>query len=279
MRILSFLIVALFAILPLKSGSNQPDKVFGTEVSTCSGDNVTFKDSEELVYKIYYNWGLVWLSAGEATFRVQEKKNGYLITAIGKTYSGYEWLYSVYDKYEVFVDKTTMLPIWSTRDIKENKYTQYERMDFNQVNGTVVSTLGKNRNETTTAIIPVSDCAHDILSILYFVRNYPFSSFRNGQAFPVNVFLDRANNNLTAKYNGTVKKQSVKGLGNFNSYIISPATIEGKVFDKGNTMKMYISEDKNHIPLMVETSLKVGSVKVILKSYKNIRYPLSSKVI
>ncbi|QLH30932.1 MAG: DUF3108 domain-containing protein [Candidatus Parvibacillus calidus] len=59
---------------------------------------------------------------------------------------------------------------------------------------------------------------------------------------------------------------------------MTPATIEGKVFEKGNTMKMYISEDENQIPLMVETSLKVGNVKVILKSYKNLRYSLKSKV-
>ncbi|HPE10350.1 MAG TPA: DUF3108 domain-containing protein, partial [Saprospiraceae bacterium] len=74
------------------------------------------------------------------------------------------------------------------------------------------------------------------------------------------------------------KKHNVWGLGNFNYIVITPATIEGKVFEKGNTMKMYISEDENQIPLMVETSLKVGNVKVILKSYKNLRYSLKSKV-
>lgn len=278
MRIFSFFATALLFILPLKSGSNQVDGYSNIAISTCSGDNVTFRDSEELTYKIYYNWGLVWLSAGEATFRVQEQKNGYLISAVGKTYPAYEWLYSVNDRYEVFVDKSTLLPIWSVRDIRENNYTQYERMDFNQSTGKVTSRRGKNKSETTTAVISVNDCTHDILSILYFVRNYPFNTFRNGQVFPVNVFLDRENNNLTAKYKGTVKKHNVRGLGNFNSFVITPATIEGKVFEKGNTMKMYISEDENQIPLMVETSLKVGNVKVILKSYKNLRYSLKSKV-
>jgi len=278
MKTFSLNLFLLLLFCPVSSNSILPGNQGAENVPTCMIDNVSFKDDEELVYKIYYNWGLVWLSAGEATFKVKEKKDGYLISAVGKTYSGYEWLYSVHDRYEAFVDKATMLPLWSTREIKENNYTLYEKMVFDQDAGRVTSTKGKTKKEATSAVIPVSDCAHDILSILYFVRNYPFKTFKNGQSFPVSVFLDRENNNLTAKYNGIKKKQDVKGLGSFNSYIISPATIEGKVFEKGNTMKMYISEDANHIPLMVETKLSVGSVKVVLKSYKNLRYPLASKI-
>jgi len=264
--------------LPVWTGNSQVGNDFISNISTCSIDNVSFKNNEKLVYKIYYNWGLIWLSAGEATFEVKEKHGGYLIKAVGKTYSSYEWLYSVHDVYEVFVDKNTLLPIWSTRNIHENNYTQYERMVFDQKNGTVTSTRGKTRKDATTVVIPIKECAHDILSILYFVRNYPFKTFKNGQYFPVSVFLDRENNKLSAKYNGISRKKDFKGLGVFNSYIISPATIAGKVFDQGNTMRMYISQDANQIPLMVETKLSVGSVKVILKSYDNLRYPLSSKI-
>ena len=246
--------------------------------SNCLIDNVSFKDNEELVYKVYYNWGIMWLSAAEVVFKVKEKKNGYHISAVGKTYSSYEWLYKVNDKYEVFVDKETLLPQWSIKDIKENNYTQYEKMVFNQEAGTVLSTKGKTQKDATSVTIPIKDCAHDVLSILYFVRNYPFKSFKSGQSFPMNVFLDRETNNLTAKYNGIKKKQEIKGMGKFNAYSISPGTIEGKVFEKGNTMKMFISEDANHIPLLIETKLSVGSVKVALKSYKNLRYPLASKI-
>lgn len=278
MKTFSLSLSLLLLICPVSSNSILPGNQKSEGVSTCMIDNVSFKDDEELVYKIYYNWGLVWLSAGEATFKVREKKDGYLISAVGKTYSSYEWLYSVHDRYEAFVDKETMLPLWSTREIKENNYTLYEKMVFNQQTGTVISTKGKTKKEATSVAIPIKDCAHDILSILYYVRNYPFKTFKNGESFPVSVFLDRENNNLTAKYNGIKKKHDVKGLGSFNAYIITPATIEGKVFDKGNTMKMYISEDANHIPLMVETKLSVGSVKVVLKSYKNLRYPLASKI-
>ena len=269
----------MFFYLPtsFQNSVDSEQKIEG--LSTCDIDNVSFKGDEELVYKVYYNWGIMWLNAAEVVFKVKEKRDGYHITAVGKTLSSYEWLYEVNDRYEAFIDKETLLPIWSLKEVKENNYTQYEKMVFNQSTGTVVSTKGKTKKDAVSKTIAISDCAHDVLSILYFIRNYPFKSFKSGQSFPVNVFLDRETNNLTAKYNGVKKKQEIKGMGKFNTYLISPGTIEGKVFDKGNTMKMYLSEDANHIPLLIETKLSVGSVKVALKSYKNLRYPLNSKIL
>ncbi len=274
----NFILFILFFNLPFSFKSSEPTIQNVEAISNCYIENIAFQDDEELKYKVYYNWGIMWLSAAEVVFRVKEKKDGYHISAVGKTYSSYEWLYKVHNKYEVFIDKETLLPKWSVRIIKENNYTQYEKMVFNQTAGTVISTLGKTEKDAKSQTIMIKDCAHDVLSIIYFVRNYPFKSFKSGQSFPVKVFLDRETNNLTAKYNGMKKKQEIKGMGKFNTYSISPGTIEGKVFEKGNTMNMLISEDGNHIPLLIESKLSVGSVKIALKSYKNLRYPLKSKI-
>lgn len=274
----NFILFLLFFNLPHSFTSQGSDVQKYEDISSCDIDNIAFQDNEELRYKVYYNWGIMWLSAAEVVFKVKEKKDGYHISAVGKTYSSYEWLYKVDDKYEVYIDKETLLPKWAVRKIKENNYTQYEKMVFNQAAGTVTSTKGKTEKDATTQTILIKDCAHDVLSIIYFVRNYPFKTFKAGQSFPVKVFLDRETNNLTAKYNGIKKKQEIKGMGTFNTYSISPGTVEGKVFEKGNTMKMLISEDPNHIPLLIESKLSVGSVKIALKSYKNLRYPLNSKI-
>ena len=64
----------------------------------------------------------------------------------------------------------------------------------------------------------------------------------------------------------------------FNAYSISPGTIEGKVFDKGTTMNMLISEDANHIPCLLYTSdaaderssVDLGGRRIIKKKNNNI---------
>jgi hypothetical protein len=41
-------------------------------------------------------------------------------------------------------------------------------------------------------------------------------------------------------------------------------------------MTVWVSDDKNHIPLRIESPITVGTVKVDMMGYKNLRYPLTS---
>ena len=76
----------MFFYLPtsFQNSVDSEQKIEG--LSTCDIDNVSFKGDEELVYKVYYNWGIMWLNAAEVVFKVKEKRDGYHITAVGKTY-------------------------------------------------------------------------------------------------------------------------------------------------------------------------------------------------
>ncbi|RYD61113.1 MAG: DUF3108 domain-containing protein [Verrucomicrobiaceae bacterium] len=41
-------------------------------------------------------------------------------------------------------------------------------------------------------------------------------------------------------------------------------------------MTVWVSNDANKIPVRIESPISVGSVKVDMMGYKNLRYPLSS---
>ena len=43
-------------------------------------------------------------------------------------------------------------------------------------------------------------------------------------------------------------------------------------------MKIWVSDDANKLPLLIESPLKIGSAKAVLKSYKGLRHKLSSKL-
>ena len=43
-------------------------------------------------------------------------------------------------------------------------------------------------------------------------------------------------------------------------------------------MTIWVSDDDNHIPVRIETPIIVGSIKVDLVGYENIRYPLNSLI-
>jgi hypothetical protein len=50
------------------------------------------------------------------------------------------------------------------------------------------------------------------------------------------------------------------------------------MFQGGEKMTVWVSDDPNHIALRVESPITVGSVKVDMSYYHNLRYPLSSLV-
>jgi hypothetical protein len=72
-------------------------------------------------------------------------------------------------------------------------------------------------------------------------------------------------------------KEKVKTrYGRFNAIKIKPLLVKGTIFNDGENMSAWISDDPNHIILRVESPISVGSIKVDMMSYKNLRYPLTS---
>ena len=50
---------------------------------------------------------------------------------------------------------------------------------------------------------------------------------------------------------------------------------EGRVFEDGEDMKIWISDDENKMLYKVETKIWTGLIKAILVKHKNLKYPLS----
>jgi hypothetical protein len=256
---------------------NFPVTSQDTIKNDCSISNSTFKAGEQLTYKLYYNWNFIWLSAGEVTFKVTDLGPTYHISAVGQTYSSYEWFFKVRDHYQVFLEKETLLPKESIRDVHEGDFQLFDHLSFDHENKKVTSRRGKTRKETKTVVTEVDNCVHDVLSILYYMRNVNYNTMRINETIPINIFIDNEIWPLGVKYKGKEKEKKIKGLGDFNVLKFSPEVIAGNVFEEGTEMTIYASDDLNRIPLLIESPVSVGSVKAVLKDYKGLKYNLSAK--
>lgn len=246
-------------------------------MSTCSIQNKAFRHGETVTYKLYYNWNFVWLSAGEVTFKVQELDDTYHLSASGNTYKSYEWFYKVRDRYDTYVDKKTLLPKTSIRDILEGKYTLYDKTTFKQSANKAYSLRGKTRSSAELKSYPVEGCMHDILSMIYYTRNMDLKRLQPGTRIPVKIFMDEETWPLKLAYRGVEKNMKIKGLGRFDAIRLSPEVIVGDIFDESTEMNIWVSNDANRIPLLIESPLSVGSVKAVLKDYKGLRHELTSE--
>lgn len=268
-----------FLAFPFLPFGFQPDVSSNDRgVEPCSAANNAFTAGEEVVYTIYYNLNFVWVEAGEVIFRVEETPSTYKLSATGSTFPKHDWFFKVRDRFEAEVDKETLLPIRTVRDIREGGYRLYERVEYQDGHRSARSWRGRQGGDLKLKEVPLAGCSHDVLSAIYFARNQPYESLAVGEVFPVRVLLDREEYPLRVKYLGRWPRLEVKGLGQFKAVGFSPQTVAGTVFSEGAVLKVYASDDANRLPLMIDSPVSVGSVKAVLKSYRNLRHPLSARI-
>ncbi len=247
-------------------------------VGACYMQNNTFQHGEELTYKLFYNVNFVWVAAGEVTFKLEDLGNQYHIKAVGKTYKSYEWFYTVRDYYDTYLDKASLLPVVSIRDVQEGKYKLYDKVVMDQGSRKAVSYRGDYHYDTKKKDFELSECMHDMLSVLYYARNIDYSTMKKGESLPIKIFLDRKEYPINIKYKGKFEKTAVRDMGHYKTIKFSPQLIDGRVFKEGSELNMWVSDDANKIPLLIESPLSVGSIKVVLKSYSGLRYPFQAKI-
>lgn len=237
----------------------------------CDINNFAFGNGEQLKYKVYYNVSFMYIGAGEVTFSTTlanfRDRPVWHVVGKGRTFSSYDWVFKVRDQYESYIDTATMLPLQFIRDVHEGSYTKYNKVDFYHDKKAAVSRNG-------TYKIPA--CAQDVISAIYFARNVDFDKYNKGDRIPFNMFLDDEVYNIYIRYMG--KETVTTHYGTFRAIVFKPLLIKGTIFEGGEKMKVWVSDDLNRIPLRVNSPITVGSIKVDMMGYKNLRHPLSSLI-
>ena len=237
----------------------------------CGIRNTAFEDGENITFTVFYSVVGLYVDAGTAGFVTKleylNNKPVYHITGTGTSNSKYDWIFKVRDKYETYIDTATMRPYKFIRNVDEGGYKKYENVTFNQQTNTAVTTKG---------VYKVPNCVQDVVSSVYYARNIDFSKYKPGDKIPFNAFLDDEVYNMYIKYEG---KETVKTkYGKFRAIKFKPLLLKGTIFEGGEKMTVWVSDDPNHIPLRIESPITVGSVKIDMMMYRNLRYPLSSMI-
>jgi hypothetical protein len=269
----------LFSFFLMAAGTARSYWPAGDTPLAAQSSDPSFQHGERLTYKIYYNLNFIWVPAGEVSFKVFDEGAQYHYQAKGKTYNSYEWFFTVKDDYDSWVDKSTFLPNYSERSVNEGKYHIFEKISFNQsAKKTTVWRSDKRGAAETKTEHSVQESVHDVLSTLYYLRNFDFGSQQTGYAVPFRVFMDKEEFPLRMRYVGKEAKKKVHGMGRYKTLKFQPDVIAGTVFKEGDKMTVWVSDDQNRIPLLIESPVSVGSVKMVLKEYWGLKYEFGAKV-
>jgi len=237
----------------------------------CGIRNRTFVSGERITFKVFYSVIGIYVDAGTAQFSLNKERynNTQVYHIIGDGYSNprYDWIFKVRDRYETYIDTLTLKPYKFIRNVNEGGYKKFENVTFNHEAGTAV---------TGNGVFKITPCIQDVLSAVYYSRNIDYSRYKPGDKIPFDMFIDDEVNHLFIRFMGreTVKTK----YGKFKAIKIKPLLIKGTIFEGGEKMTVWVSDDPNHIPLRIESPISVGSVKVDMMGYANLRYPLTSRL-
>ena len=217
---------------------------------------------EKLKFIIYYgvfNGGYVDTELNATEY---EGKNVYHSKMLATTTGFVDMLYKVRDEYQSFFDPESILPYKSVRDISEGRYKRYDLAYFDHKNLKVVNSKNKE------FVVPPD--IRDMVAVFYFIRNKDFEKMKLDEIIKINTFFDNEIFPFDIRYRGIetikIKKNEYKCIK------LVPYVEPGRIFEKEDDMCIYLSADRNRVPIRVEFNLKVGSVKCDLIEYSGLKY-------
>lgn len=212
---------------------------------------------EKLQYDIWYNF----IKGGESTMEIVDEvsiegKQRYHIESITRSTGLVDFIFSIDDKLESWVDPRNLYSYKFQKRIREGKYKKDYSVKFNYEDSLAIS------NKDTTEIKPP---IHDALSIFYYLRKEELDT---GKIFKVNNFDDDTLKNYNIKVTG---KEIIKvPAGRFTCYKLAPYSEEGELFEKHeNKVVTYISTDSLRLPVKITSDANFGKLIMKLKKVKN----------
>ncbi|MFY9151570.1 MAG: DUF3108 domain-containing protein [Prolixibacteraceae bacterium] len=240
-----------------------------------------FKSGEQGWYGAYYNLKFIWIQSGEVEFivdttRYQNQKTWHL-KAVGRSLKTYDFLYTVRDTFETFSTFDSFKPIYSGRVLNHAKTKSEHQYWFDYSSGKIKTQINQDKEPVYRAVLPLQENAFDLLATAYNFRKFDFNKLFIGQKVPYKMLIDRQLADLYFRYLGIENVKTRSGR-EFRCHKVSVYLLQGDFFPEGEYMKIWFTDDMNHLPVQVETEVLLGTVKALLINMKSLKYPLTSEL-
>jgi hypothetical protein len=237
-------------------------------------NNTAFQRGELLVFRAAYSSRITGnIPAGTASLEIkpdliiEDGKNLMHVVGTAGTSGVINWFFRVDNRYDTYIEEKSVAPVRFSRNIREGRYRRDDMVHFDNENKMAYS------NRDTIEIPPF---VQDVISAFYYARTFSMDSVEVGDAFYVDFHLSDSVYVTRILFEGY--EQVRIGLGTFNTLKFKPQVQEGTVFDQPYPMTLWISDDQNKIPLLIESGLKVGAVRLELIRFGGLKNLIESFV-
>lgn len=244
----------------------------GIQTSNIEKDSA-FQEGEWFKFEMSYSG---FVKAGNATLSVNETnldgKPVYHVVGKGWTTGLIKAFFKVKDRYESYIDKETGLPRKFIRKIDEGGHTKDIEITFDHKNKKAEV---HNKKHKKVTVVATEKDVQDMVSMYYHLRNnIDVATLKPGDEIRTNMFFDEENYGFKLKYLGkeTIEVDINGSDVKVKTLKFRPYVMAGRVFKEEESLTLWVSADKNKIPLKVKADLAVGSLRADLIAFKGLKH-------
>ena len=227
-----------------------------------------FDSGEWFEFRIHYGF----FTASYATMEVKDGmvngKQMYHVKGRGKSTGLLSLFFKVEDDYQTYFDKKTGAPSKFIRKIDEGGHTKDIQIDFDHKLKTALVNDKKHQVKSSHSI---KNGTQDMMSAFYYLRNHvDTKNLKSGQEIKINMFFDKENFDFKLKFLG--REMIETKFGKVASLKFRPYVQSGRVFKEQESLTIWVSDDKNKIPVRLQADLAVGAIKADLEAYRGLKH-------
>lgn len=217
--------------------------------------NFSFGVGETLRYDI--GWQSIVAGRGQMVVNAPVDTNSRLCFPVVSTVEStpfFSTFYRVDDSAVSFVDVRQLYPIRFEKYLREGKYRSDQIADFDP-------TTGKAYTPKDTIDIP--PYVQDALSLLYYVRTL---ELKPNTEFTVENFTGKKAYTLTVRI---LHRERIEvKAGTFSTIVVEPLLQAAGLFKQEGKLKVWLTDDRLHLPVLMKSKVLVGSIVAELTDYR-----------
>ena len=239
-----------------------------------------FVHGEKLTYSVSYR-AAMWpnTDVGNVVLTVTDDNidntAAYRLDAVATVRGMFKWFYKLNDRYRIWLRKSDMRPLRADADLSEGDYRFTSSYLYDWDNGVSHNTYRNHADPKSSQVtVKLVSEAMDAISLFYNLRLDDFSTYVPGESRSLAFLLKDNVQLIKYKYYGKEVKK-ITGLGSVATLKFSCQLVNDSAdsFEDGSEFFVWISDDANRIPVLLESPLRVGSIRARLIQYEGLVAP------
>ncbi len=260
---ITILLIGLFTLLGAQAQSQ------------CKVVNNAFKSGETISYDLYFNYGLINTRAGRGSMNIQmvdyKGVSAYNTRLIFNTSGLVGSVFTVSDTLVSYIDMD-LRPLLFSKNAHEGKDHSKEIQVFSYEEDQIKIRTNRifNDKKRFDETLTTDECTYDFLSVFPYIRNLDYSDMKAGESKTIQYISGKKIAKMAVTYKGKSRVKANNGK-TYNTIDISLTIARDAFKDAEEAISASLTDDDNRIPILLNTHLKVGAIRGVLRDAQNLR--------